>query len=66
MIDDWRSRYSSMGSLERCIRQQLSDGMSLQLMQSQGSAIPVLARLGFLKDSVESLVKQHGTLYRWV
>lgn len=67
MIDEWRRSYSSMGSLERrYIREELSDGMSLQLMRSQGSAIPVLARLGFLEDSMESLVEQYSTLYRWV
>ena len=66
IIDEWRRRYSSVGSLERYIREELSDGMSSQLMQSQGSAIPVLARLGLLKDSMESLVEQYSTLYRWV
>jgi hypothetical protein len=66
MIEDWRSRYGNVARLENYITGLLSDVNNSQLLRSQRRVIPVLARLALLKDTVEELLEQHGTLYRWV
>lgn len=65
-IKEWRRRYAETAAMEGYITGLLSEVGNSQLVRCQQRIIPVLAKLALLKDNVKELVKQHGTLYRWV
>jgi hypothetical protein len=65
-IKEWRSRYLERAATERYITGLLSQEKNSQLVRSHRRIIPILAELALLKDNLEKLVEQHGSLYRWV